>query len=76
MGNKKYLRSHLLVLAFSPGLGDSPLHLVVSLLVHLLHHVHQARAGVLGRVRLGIHGFALGISRHLQDKSQYDKSDE
>ena len=69
MGNKKYLRSHLLVLAFSPGLGDSPLHLVISLLVHLLHHVHQARAGVLRRVRLGVHGFALGISRHLQDES-------
>ena len=37
----------LLGLTLGPGLGDRPLHLVVALVVHLLHHVHQTGRGVL-----------------------------
>ena len=32
----------LLLLTLSPGLGDGPLHLVVPLVIHLLHHLKDS----------------------------------
>ena len=36
----------LLIVSFGPGLSNGSLHVLVSVLVHLLHHVHQTSTGV------------------------------
>lgn len=37
----------LFVVGFTPSLSDRPLHILVSLFVHLLHHVHYSSTRVL-----------------------------
>merc|ERR1719397_2359269 len=48
----------LFVLAFSPGFCNGPLHLIVTLLIHLLHHVHQPSTRVFRSVWFWLHGLA------------------